>query len=83
MVWKLLALTLATHFAVFVLRDYMRGKNRWLRLGKLTVAVVLVALMLIGVQDLRGKDWSGKVVRRWEAVTKVIGSARDWLGRRL
>jgi patatin-related protein len=72
--WKLLALTLATNFAVLLLRDYMRGKNRWIRIGKLTAAAVVIALVLIGVQDLRGKNWSGKVVGAWHFVTKSVAS---------
>jgi len=72
--WKLLALTLATNFAVLVLRDYMRGKNRWIRVGKLAAVAVALALVLIGVQDLRGKKWSGKVVGAWHFVTKSVAS---------
>ncbi|HEY5837563.1 MAG TPA: patatin-like protein, partial [Pyrinomonadaceae bacterium] len=72
--WKLLALTLATNFAVLVLRDYMRGKNRWIRLGKLAAVAVVIALVLVGIQDIRGKNWSGKVVGAWEAVTKSVAS---------
>ena len=77
--WKLLALTLATNFAVFLLRDYMRGRNRWVRIGQLLAVFVILALMMIGIQDLRGKDWSGKVVQGWHGVTNFIA----WIGTRI
>jgi len=77
--WKLLALTLAVNFSVFVLRDYMRGRNRWLRIGVLVLSLVAVGLIVVAIQDLRGKNWSGQVVTAWHWLTGLIGSARTWL----
>ena len=77
--WKLLALTLATNFAVFILRDYMRGRNRWVRIGKLLALLVILALVLIGIQDIRGKDWSGRIVEAGHAITNFVA----WIGTRI
>ena len=76
---KLLALTLATHFAVFLLRDYMRGRNRWLNAGKALIATVLIALIAIGIQDIRGKNWSVKVVEGWQVLKTFVAAAGTWL----
>ena len=77
--WKLLALTLAINFAVFILRDYMRGRNRWVRFAQFVAVLVILALVAIGIQDLRGKDWSGKIVEAWHALTHFIA----WIGTRV
>lgn len=77
--WKLLALTLATNLAVFILRDYMRGRNRWVHIGQLLAVFLILALVMIGIQDLRGKDWSGKVVAAWHGITSFIA----WIGTRI
>lgn len=77
--WKLLALTLATNFAVFLLRDYMRGRNLWLRLGILALTLVTAALCVIAVQDLRGKNWSGHVRLAWGMFKGFLASAQNWV----
>jgi patatin-related protein len=77
--WKLLVLTLAVHFAVFVLRDYLRGKRRWRRVAVLVIVVAVLGLAAIGVGDLLGKNWWVKGRGAWQIVTDFVGSTRAWL----
>lgn len=77
--WKLLGLTLATNFAVFLLRDYLRGRNLWLRVGILVLALVVAALCVIAIQDLRGRNWSGHVRLAWGLFKGFLAAAQNWV----
>lgn len=81
--WKLIGLTLATHFAVFLLRDYLRGKNFWWRLGVAVIVIVVLSCAAIGLADLFGRNWSGRVIAGWHAVMNFFTSVRAWIGRLL
>ncbi|HEX5703020.1 MAG TPA: patatin-like protein [Pyrinomonadaceae bacterium] len=59
--WNLLALTLATHFAVFLLRDLMRGKNRWLGVGAAVVFAAIVFFAFVGVDELANTGFRKKI----------------------
>lgn len=76
--WKLLALTLATHLAVFVLRDYMRGKQRWLRVGVVVVFAAIAFFALVGLDELAKTGYRKKIsptVHKW--TYGVIGGPRE------
>lgn len=77
--WKLLALTLATHFAVFLLGDYLRGGSLARRLLKIALLLLAVGLVAIVIQDMRGQNWAGKLVQGWHVMTSYLGLARVWL----
>ncbi|MFZ0748643.1 MAG: DUF3376 domain-containing protein, partial [Pyrinomonadaceae bacterium] len=59
--WNLLALTLATHFAVFLLRDLMRGKNRWLGVGAAVVFAAIVFFAFVGVDEVANTGFRKKI----------------------
>ncbi len=77
--WKLLLLTLGVHFAVFVLRDYLRGKRRWRRFAVLVLVIAVLGLAAIGLGDLLELDWSERVLAVWEQASKFVASARGWI----
>jgi hypothetical protein len=79
--WKLLVLTLAVHFAVFVLRDYLRGKRRWRRFAVLVLVIGVLGLAAIGVGDLLELEWSERVLAVWLGAGKVVASIRGWIER--
>ena len=57
--------TAAVHLAVVILRDLIESRNRWLNLAKAIGAVLLVALIVIGVFSLSavlGAEFSWKVM---------------------
>jgi patatin-related protein len=76
--WNLLALTLATHFAVFVLRDYMRGKHRWLRVGAVVVFAVFAFFALVGFDEVANTGLRRKISHRIYKLTNgAIGGPRE------
>lgn len=79
--WKLLLLTVAVHFAIFVLRDYIRGKRFWRWLPLYVLAIVVVLLAVIGGGDLLRQNWSGKVLAAWQVVANFWASARAWVAQ--
>lgn len=77
--WKLLVLTLAVHFSVFVLRDYLRGKRRWRRFAVLVLVIGVLGLAAIGLGDLLELEWSKRVLAVWLAAGKVVATIRGWI----
>lgn len=77
--WKLLVLTLAVHFAVFVLRDYLRGKRFWRRFAVLVLVIAVLGLAAIGVGDLFKLDLSGKILAALVKASNLGASTRDWI----
>jgi hypothetical protein len=76
--WKLLALTLTINFAVFLLRDYMRGKNRWLRGGALVAIAAFTFLALIGLDELANQGYRKRASNAIHKYTQgIIGSPRE------
>ena len=79
--WKFLLLTLGVHFAVFVLRDYLRGKRRWRRFAVLVLVIGILGLAAIGVGDLLELHLSEKVLAVWLKAGQVVASIRAWISR--
>lgn len=77
--WKLLVLTLGVHFAVFVLRDYLRGKRWWRRFAVIVLVIGVLGLAAIGVGDLLELEWSKRVLAVWLWVGKAVTTIRGWI----
>ncbi len=76
--WKLVGLTLATNFAVFVLRDYMRGKRQWLRIGGAVVFAMFAFFAVVGFDELANTGYRKKILNFIHRTTKgAIGSPRE------
>ena len=50
--WKALALTVAVHITVVLLRDYMRLKRKWQHIFLALFALVLLIVLAVGAYDL-------------------------------
>jgi hypothetical protein len=50
--WTALGVTAAINVCVLLLRDYMRGRNGWLRAGVIAVCLTVLFLAAIGADEL-------------------------------
>jgi hypothetical protein len=50
--WTALWVTAAINVCVLLLRDYMRGRNGWLRAGVIAVCLIVLFLAAIGADEL-------------------------------
>ena len=76
--WKLLGLTLATNFAVFVLRDYMRGKQRWLRIGGAVVFATFAFFAVVGFDEIANTGYRKRISHAVHQSTNgAIGAPRE------
>jgi patatin-related protein len=71
---KIFALTAVIHLVVLILRDKMRGKNRWLWVPVIAGAGLVVFLTVVGLADLLGFGLSQKIVG-WFQPVKAAGLA--------
>jgi patatin-related protein len=76
---KVFAATVMINLAVLLLRDKMRGKNRWL-FGLVIAGVsIVVVLALIGLADLLGLGLSNKIIGWLQPVNALAQTVQTWL----
>src|SRR6185436_12182564 len=76
--WKLIGLTLATNFAVFILRDYMRGRQKWLSILGALVFATFAFLAVVGFDELANTGYRKRLSPALHRSTRgLIGTPRE------
>jgi patatin-related protein len=63
--WKAFGVTITVNIVVLLLGDYIKGRGRWWRALLLLFGVAVVFLATIGLGELLGRDWAGRIFSVW------------------
>ncbi len=72
--WKALGVTLAVNVIVLLLGDHIRRRGRWLRGLVLILGLAIAFLAMLGLGELLGWGWAGKILSRWSMATSWLQS---------